>query len=521
MLFTTRVKRIYPVLHALLLVGGFLWCRHVNPAPREKEIILIALLVYAVLILILNRMFLGRLLNTTNQYFLGQFFDSALIAVIIKYTGGLNSDFYLAFFPVVTLASVFCAGWRSVVGAIWYAICYLAAVYDPQIIDKSWETGLLRMASIWSVGLVAYSVTHFMHSSERKLLRTLDVLNERTWELESSQLQLSNIYETTRALSGILDLENLLGEILRVAQMVFRFQKCGIYLSNAAGDCLYLHAALESGNRHIYKTPLPYGRDVSGLVELQDQSRILSHLNRGKRNPGSNELDFPLISRGKVLGVMQVTAESGNLPSSRDRRLLIIFASAVAVAIDNSLLHKKTEELTIIDALTEIYNYRYFREKLLGELRRADRYRHKLSILMLDLDHFKQINDQHGHQTGNVILREVSNIIKECIRDIDIVARYGGEEFVVILPQTDEEDARIIAERIRETVDRCFFPNSRSQREIRLTVSLGVATYPEGVHTIEQLLEKVDKALYRAKTEGRNRVFIAEKPRRRTAEFSQ
>jgi diguanylate cyclase (GGDEF)-like protein len=339
--------------------------------------------------------------------------------------------------------------------------------------------------------------------------------------LESSQLQLSSIYETTRALSGILDLEHLLGEILQVAQNVFRFQKCSIYLYNAARDCLYLHAALKSGDRHIYRTPPPYSGDINGLVEPDDQSRILGHPGRGKRNSGSNELDFPLISRGKPQGIMQVTAESGNLRSGRDRRLLLIFASAVAVAIDNSLLHKKTEELTIIDALTEIYNYRYFREKLLGELRRADRYRHKLSVLMLDLDHFKEINDQHGHQTGNIILREVSNIMKECIRDIDIVARYGGEEFVVILPQTDEEDARIIAERIRETVERCFFPNSRSQREVRLTVSLGVATYPEGVHTIEQLLEKVDKALYRAKTEGRNRVFIAEKPRRRTAEFSQ
>lgn len=521
MLFATRVKRIYPVLHALLLAAGFFWCHYLILGPRQKEITLIALLVYASLILVLNRPFLVRLLNTTNQYFLGQFFDAAMIAVVIRYTGGLNSDFYLAFFPVVTLASVFCAGWRSVVGAIWYALCYLAAVYDPQIIGHGWETVLLRLGSIWSVGLVAYSVTHFMHSSERKLLRTLDVLNERTWELESSQLQLSNIYETTRALSGILDLENLLGEILRVAQSVFRFRKCGIFLSNDAGDCLYLHATLDNGNRHIYRTPLPYGRDISELAELDDQSTILSYLNRGNRESGSNELDFPLISRGKVLGVMQVVAESGNLPSNRDRRLLIIFASAVAVAIDNSLLHKKTEELTIIDALTEIYNYRYFREKLIGELRRADRYRHKLSILMLDLDHFKQINDQHGHQTGNTILREVSNIMKECIRDIDIVARYGGEEFVVILPQTDDEDASVIAERIRETVERSLFPNSKNQREIKLTVSLGVAVYPEGVHNIDQLLEKVDRALYKAKADGRNRVCIAEKPRRRTAEITQ
>ncbi len=140
---------------------------------------------------------------------------------------------------------------------------------------------------------------------------------------------------------------------------------------------------------------------------------------------------------------------------------------------------------------------------------------------MLDLDHFKEVNDRYGHQTGNVILREVSNIIEQCVRDIDVVARYGGEEFVVILPQTNEEDAAIIAERIRETVKKNCFPNSNGQREIRITVSLGVATYPEGIHNLDQLLEKVDRALYQAKADGRDRVCRAEKTKRRTAEVNK
>lgn len=521
MLFATKVKKIYPFLHAFLLGAGFMWCYWGGLADAPRDLILIALLTYGILILVFNWLHSKRYFSADRLYFVSQFFDAAIIAVLIRHTGGLDSEFYLAFFPVVALASIFCSGWRSIVGALWYGLCYFLAIYDVGFWTDDWQTGFFRLAAIWSLGLVTNAVAHFMRSSEKKLLRTLDTLNERTWELESSQLQLSNIYETTRALSGILDLDQLLEEILIVSQRIFRFQKCRIFLSNITGDCLYLYAALDIGNRHIFKVPVPYSRDISGIMEMQDQGTMMSHLNRKNRDSGSDQVDTPLLSRGKVLGIMQIITENGKLPSSRERRLLMIFASSAAVAIDNSLLHKKTEELTIIDALTELYNYRYFRSKLTDELRRADRYRQQLSILMLDLDHFKEVNDRYGHQTGNIILREVSRIMEQCVRDIDVVARYGGEEFVVILPQTDEEDATTIAERIRETVDKNYFPNSNGQREIQITVSLGIATYPEGIHNIEQLFEKVDRALYRAKAEGRNRVCKAEKTKRRTAEINK
>jgi diguanylate cyclase (GGDEF)-like protein len=171
-------------------------------------------------------------------------------------------------------------------------------------------------------------------------------------------------------------------------------------------------------------------------------------------------------------------------------------------------LHKKTEELTITDALTELYNYRHFRNKLADELRRADRYRQRFSLLMMDLDHFKKINDALGHQTGNLVLREVSGIIKQCVRDVDFVARYGGEEFVVILPQTGDHDALVIAERIRSTIEKAFFSNAQGTRDVKITISIGCASYPDGVQSLEQLLDKADKALYKAKSDGRNRIVM-------------
>jgi len=293
---------------------------------------------------------------------------------------------------------------------------------------------------------------------------------------------------------------------------------CRIFLSSEAGDCLYLYAGLENGNRHIFEIPVPYKRDPENLV-VREQGNTLNIPKLNKQEKDAGEVDLPLISRGNVIGVMQVAPEVGKLSSSKDKRFLMVFAGAAAVAIDNSLLHKKTEELTIIDGLTELYNFRYFRNKLADELRRADRYRQKLSVLMMDLDHFKEINDRFGHQTGNVILREVSNIIRHCVRDIDVVARYGGEEFVVILPQTDEGEALVIAERIRDSIEKFLFAESRGRREIHLTISIGIATYPEGIHSLDQLLEKVDKAMYKAKADGRNIVKVAEKGVKRTADI--
>jgi two-component system cell cycle response regulator len=170
------------------------------------------------------------------------------------------------------------------------------------------------------------------------------------------------------------------------------------------------------------------------------------------------------------------------------------------------LLHMKMQELTIIDELTGLYNYRYFRLKLTDEIRRADRYHQPLSILMIDVDHFKKINDSQGHQTGNIILQEIVSIIKRSVRDVDIVARYGGEEFMVVLPQTSLRNALVIAERMRKGMEESFFTNAQGQRDIKTTISIGVAIYPDGVTSAEQLLDKVDRAMYKAKRDGRNKV---------------
>ncbi len=162
--------------------------------------------------------------------------------------------------------------------------------------------------------------------------------------------------------------------------------------------------------------------------------------------------------------------------------------------------------LSILDGLTELYNHRYFQERLKEEFERARRYRHAISLIMLDIDYFKRINDSYGHLAGDFILKELARLIRQNIRKSDIPARYGGEEFAIILPETDLKGASILGERLRERVEK--EPFHFEEHRITVTISLGVASYFPAANSKgpRDLLEAADKALYYSKTHGRNRL---------------
>ena len=188
----------------------------------------------------------------------------------------------------------------------------------------------------------------------------------------------------------------------------------------------------------------------------------------------------------------------------------------MASAIRNCEMYQEIENLSITDGLTGLYNYRYFQSRLSEELKRVKRSKRQCSIVLMDIDHFKKINDAHGHTEGNRVLVEFVNLIKIGLRGFDIAARYGGEEFVLFLPDTRLEEAVIVAERTRKRVlDHDF---SKGDFRLRMTVSMGVTTYAYG-DGIDQneLLEEADRFLYKAKRSGRNRVcypkYIIRKPK--------
>ncbi len=211
---------------------------------------------------------------------------------------------------------------------------------------------------------------------------------------------------------------------------------------------------------------------------------------------------FPLISRERAIGVLALGSCQGGAFDEHTLARLQPLADAVALAFENVRLFQKTRELSITDEVTPLHNFRYFHQALERELKLVNRYGSTLSLLFIDLDRFKPINDQYGHLRGSRTLREVGFLIRAAVRETDIPARYGGDEFVVILPQTDGAAARVLAEKLRQLVEGHTFLQEEGINA-RLGVSLGLATYPAEANTKEGLIRLADKRMYEDKESRR------------------
>lgn len=333
--------------------------------------------------------------------------------------------------------------------------------------------------------------------------------------LESELSTRTALVKVGTAINSVRDLKSLLQTILEILAHTFKFNNAAILLTNEDETELVLQAQHgEFPDMGVGKFRVRIGEEgVTGLaahsgktLNIGDVRKFPSYV-RGLPDARS-ELAIPLKRGNKVIGVLNLESTTVNAYSERDVATLEMFATQIAVAIDNVRLHEQTVRLAVTDGLTALYNHRHFQERLRAEFKRARRLRHPLSLIMLDIDHFKHYNDTHGHQKGDFVLAEVAKILRGAARaEVDLVARYGGEEFCLLLPETGKDGALKTAERIRRRVQRAAFPGKEQQPLGRLTVSLGVATMtPRDTVTPEKLLARADAALYKAKHAGRNRV---------------
>lgn len=215
---------------------------------------------------------------------------------------------------------------------------------------------------------------------------------------------------------------------------------------------------------------------------------------------------FPLISGNRVLGTLVVGDTSSNFLSGDAQRMTGVIADHAALALAQANLNEKIERMATTDGLTGLVNHRYFQIKLEEAFHRAQRYRKQVSLLILDIDHFKTINDTRGHPFGDRVLRTLAEMLFQMSRQTDVVARYGGEEFAIIMEETGPEGAALAAERIREKVANHAFESIEGA--LRCSVSIGVASCPEHTRDKTSILALADQALYRAKNIGRNRVVV-------------
>ena len=261
------------------------------------------------------------------------------------------------------------------------------------------------------------------------------------------------------------------------------------------------------------------------IEDFQRQSGRMLHIDNAEvilEDPnhhllkGSKEKDIVdcysviLETKGSRYGVF-TTARSAGKPFTPEEIVMVkTICDQSSIVVENICMHEKIKRFAVADGLTGLYNHRYFQEQLEKEFSRSRRYGLSMSLVLLDIDNFKEVNDEHGHQHGDMVLKELANILTRSVRDIDTVARYGGEEFVVILPETKKNNARVVAERIRAKVEEHGFGLPDDQRGI--TVSVGVTGYPDDdIKNRLDFISKADQAMYRAKRGGKNQVCLHSK----------
>jgi diguanylate cyclase (GGDEF)-like protein len=228
---------------------------------------------------------------------------------------------------------------------------------------------------------------------------------------------------------------------------------------------------------------------------------------------------LPLLYEKDILGILALHSEKTNAFSPYQIRLLEVLGNQASMSIANAGFHAEIERLAVTDGLTGLFNHRHFQERLTQEFKRLDRFSEPISLLLIDIDFFKKINDTYGHPVGDSVLKGVAEIIKKTIRNIDIPARYGGEEFAVVLLGTDANGALKMAERLRKAVMNTRF--SSDKRPFHITVSIGISPYPDGIRKKEELIERADKALYFAKRSGRNQSILWNEIREPSSQISE
>ena len=331
--------------------------------------------------------------------------------------------------------------------------------------------------------------------------------------IKAKELAIINLYEITKRMSEDLKFDDIFKALSVFLKDNFVFRKCNLLVlkheeERVSLDREYLawhHSQAAGSDRQGASGGKP---DLAKLIKLfaegpgeicisrAEDPQAFSSLGMG--DPAVETfIAIPFLSEKKIVGILTVE----NLPKA-DMERLAILSTQFALEIKKVLLYEMVEQMAITDSLTGLYVRRHFYDRLNEELKRSKRYKLKFAFLMLDIDDFKRCNDTYGHMVGDVILKEMARVIKENVREIDIVARYGGEEISLVLPDTAEESARTVAERLRRKIEEHVF--RAYDEKLRLTVSVGVSIYPKDSSEAKALIEKADAALYAAKKSGKN-----------------
>ncbi|MGH7542026.1 MAG: diguanylate cyclase [Gemmatimonadota bacterium] len=371
------------------------------------------------------------------------------------------------------------------------------------------ENQVAGVINVESERLNAFTETHEKLLTVLGSQAALAILAARTRDrLQQRIEQLNALYRISQLASGQDDVDSTLDAILAVTEGVIPDGHVAVLLIEEGSRSLVVRAerGYVEGVRHLR---IPIGQGVTGRCAECGEVLVLNDLHdardyiRGVEGARS-EIALPLKVDGRVIGVLNAESREESAYSEDHVRTLSVVAQQAAVVIRAAQLNEETRRLAVTDPLTGLHNRRYFVERLEEILRRAHRYGGRIAVIMIDCDHLKTINDQHGHLAGDRALQALADVMRITLRDTDVLARLGGDEFAALLLEADRPGARATTERLRRHVEGLALV-SDDGGDIRLSVSTGVAFYPNDGADVKALLREADRGLYHLKREARER----------------
>lgn len=329
--------------------------------------------------------------------------------------------------------------------------------------------------------------------------------------------ELRIFHDVAKALTSSLDLETVLQTILEKIAAYFRPSTWCLLMLDEQTQELYYSVAVGKGCESINALTLTSGDSLPRWVVDHGEALVIFDVRQDSRVDAASRDGFfeeacsivcmPVRASGTVLGVMELVNSDMRI-DERGEMLLQALADYAAIAIGNARAVQRIQELSITDDCTGVYNSRHMFTILGEEVRRSERFGYEFSMLFLDLDHFKKINDEFGHVIGSKLLGEFGSCLRRNLRLVDAAFRYGGDEFAILLPQTGKEAALKVARRLMATLNRNHWLTDE-QVTLRLQASIGIATYPQDGESPQAIVQSADEVMYKVKESGRNNIAVA------------
>lgn len=459
---------------------------------------------------------LSQLFERTRNICYGETaMDTLVLTGIVSFTGGANSPFWPFFIIVIMFSAAYYSLGMTFLVTLGISLIYIfiSILAHPNFHDII-SLLSLKIPILFAVcGLSAFSALEIKTQGEEleiekeRVRHLLKAFHNNVVAIQKKNKVLSEIYNISLKPQVDLNISSQLTNICNVVLQFLNTDIAGIWLIQKDKQSL----KLTSETKNIpssFKEKTRIGEGIVGRIALKKEPLLINELSKYEplefKDGPSSCIGVPLVVDGELLGVFLCASSHPKKFNEEDHlKFLLLIACRASLSIKNTYLKEEIKRMTITDELTGLYNYRYFIETLKKEIHKAERLSNTLSLLMIDIDNFKEFNEKYGHHMGNQMLSLLSLNLTSCLRGIDFLARFGEEEFVIILPEANKEDGIMVGERIRKGIaEAVFIENTES-----ITVSIGVTSFPQDGNKFDELLLCADKAMMLAKEKGKNKTI--------------